>query len=136
MKRKKIIILILIILSIIILGLIYNYTFNSKHRDIAKEEASITLSSKELYSQFQKNELLATTNYLDKVIEIQGEITSIDEKEIVISNQIQVNLNVQEMNKVINKTLITIKGRCVGYDELLEMVKIDQATIINKKKLK
>ena len=133
MKRKKIIILILIILSIIILGLIYNYTFNSKHRDIAKEDASITLSSKELYSQFQKNELLATTNYLDKVIEIQGEITSIDEKEIVISNQIQVNLNVQEMNKVINKTLITIKGRCVGYDELLEMVKIDQATIINKK---
>jgi len=27
---------------------------------------------------------------------------------------------------------LTVKGRCLGYDELLEIVKIDQATIINK----
>ena len=35
------------------------------------------------------------------------------------------------MPKVVNGISITIKGRCVGYDELLEMVKIDQAIIIN-----
>jgi hypothetical protein len=44
-----------------------------------------------MYSQFQDDELLATTNYLDKVIELRGKITSIEENEIVLSNQIQVS---------------------------------------------
>ncbi len=132
MKKKKVIILTVILLAIVGSGLVYNYTFNSKHRDIANEEATIALSAEELFSHFQKDELLATTNYLDKVIEIKGEVTSMEEGEVILNGQIQVNFNGQVMANVANGTSLTLKGRCVGYDELLEMVKIDQATITNK----
>lgn len=132
MKKKRIIILTLFLLVLIVAGLAYNYTFNSKHRDIASEEATITLSAKELYAHFESDEALATTNYLDKVIEIQGKITSNEDDEIVLSNQVQVRFNNKTTPIETNGISITIKGRCVGYDELLEMVKIDQATLINK----
>lgn len=132
MKKKKIIIICVILLAFIVAGLVYNYTFNSKHRDIANEKASVTLLAKELFSEFQKNEDLATTNYLDKVIQLKGTVTSVEENELAINDQIQVIFKTGQMPKITNGTELTIKGRCVGYDELLEMVKIDQATIITK----
>jgi len=128
---KKSIILVAILLAVVLSVAVYDYTFNSKHRDIASEAATMTLSANELSTQFQKNEVLATTNYLDKVIEINGEITESEEDELVLNNQVQVSFSTPEMPSV-NEGSITIKGRCVGYDELLEMVKIDQATLINK----
>ncbi|WP_394746685.1 OB-fold protein [Spongiimicrobium salis] len=131
MKKKKIAILGTILVVLAIGGFVYNYTFNSKHRDIANEEATATLSAKELFANFQNNESLATTNYLDNVIEINGNITNVEEDEVVLNDQIQVRFNAGAMSEV-KEGVITIKGRCVGYDELLEMVKIDQATVINK----
>jgi len=131
MNKKKVIILIGI-LVILFGGLVYNYTFNSKHRDIANEEATSTLSAEKLYADFQNNESLATTNYLDRVIEINGKITVIEKNELVLSGKIQIQLNDTVMPKVTNEGSLTVKGRCVGYDELLEMVRIDQATIITK----
>jgi cell division protein YceG involved in septum cleavage len=130
MTKKKII-LTLILLVILLASLVYNYTFNSKHRDVVNEEASITLSSKELFSHFQNNEALATANFMDKVVEVKGELTSIEDGMVVLDHQIQISFDIEGMPKVEGKTSLTIKGRCVGYDELLEMVKIDQATIIN-----
>ena len=131
MKKKRNIILGFMFVFVLVCGIGYNYTFNSKHRDIANEEASLSLSAKELFSHFQNDEMLATTNYLDKVLEIKGNITAFENGEMVLSNQIQVRFN-NELPEIINDASVTIKGRCVGYDELLEMVKMDQAIIINK----
>ncbi|ULC59873.1 OB-fold putative lipoprotein [Flaviramulus sp. BrNp1-15] len=132
MKRKQVIIITLGLFAIIIAGLVYNYTFNSKHRDIANEAATLSLSANELYAYFKDNEQLATSKYLDKVLETKGKITSIDDKELVLSDQIQVSFITEVLPKMPLGSKLTIKGRCVGYDELLEVVKIDQATIINK----
>lgn len=136
MKRKKGIILALIFLILIVGGLVYNYTFNSEHRDISSEKATVTISAKDFYSQFEANESQATTNYLDKVIETNGEITLIENNDVVLNNRVQVSFNSNEILKFQKGESLMIKGRCVGYDELLEMVKIDQATIINKTKQK
>ncbi|GAA4966585.1 OB-fold protein [Algibacter aquimarinus] len=132
MKRNKIIILTLIILVFVVGGLVYNYTFNTKHRNISVEEATVSMSAENLYNHFYNNEKLATTKYLDKVIEIEGKITSVENNEIILNDKIQVSFNIDKMPKVAEQILLTIKGRCVGYDELLEVVKIDQATVINK----
>ncbi|MFK7832046.1 MAG: hypothetical protein AB8B52_02105 [Winogradskyella sp.] len=132
MKKKTIIILSLIVVAIVIGAGVYDYTFNSKHRDIANEEATLALSANELFSHFQKDELLATTNYLDKVIEIKGNVTAVEDGEVVLNEKIQVRFTNEDLPKLADKTFVTLKGRCVGYDELLEMVKMDQATIINK----
>lgn len=132
MKRKKVVILCVIVLAILTAGLVYDYTFNSEHRDIANEKATVILSAKALYSDFESDESQATTKYLDKVIEIEGKITAVEESGLVLNDQIQIGFDETQMSKVVNGTSITVKGRCVGYDELLEMVKIDQATVINK----
>ena len=132
MKKKKVIILCVIVLAILAAFFVYDYTFNSEHRDIANEDATIALSAKVLYSDFQNDEPTATTKYLDKVIAVEGEITAIEINDIILNNQIQANFNAEQTTKTEKGNLVTIKGRCVGYDDLLEMVKIDQATIINK----
>lgn len=131
MKKMYVIILTLSLSTTLVAGIVYNYTFNSKHRNIADEAAAITLSANELFTQFQQDESLATANNLDKVIEIRGKITSVEANEITLDDKISANLNTEIMPKVVHGISITIKGRCVGYDELLEVVKIDQAIIIN-----
>ncbi|WP_299113997.1 hypothetical protein [uncultured Winogradskyella sp.] len=129
--RKKIYMLLgVLIIGLISAFLVYNYVFNSEHRDIANEKATVSLSAKDIFEQFQTNEALATTNYLDQVIEMKGGITSIEDNDVVLSNGVQVSFNSQETLKFQKGEQITIKGRCVGYDELLELVKIDQSTLI------
>ena len=51
-----------------------------------------------------------------------------------MDNRVLVDLTPQEQH--LARTLrpgtkISIKGRCVGYDDLLEIVKIDQAVLLN-----
>lgn len=133
MKKKTITVLSTIAILIIVGAVIYNYMFNSKHRDVASEAASASLSAIILYEDFQKDEVTATTKYLDKVVEINGVISAVEDGGIVLSNQIQVGLDSTEVIPKLTEGLsIIVKGRCVGYDELLEMVKLDQAVIINK----
>ena len=106
---------------------------NAEHRNIANEKATITLSANEFYSHFENDEALATTNYLDKVVKTKGKITLVEDNAVVLNNQVQVNFNSKEALKLKKGELLTVKGRCVGYDELLEMVKVDQATVIKNK---
>ncbi|WP_027394970.1 OB-fold protein [Aquimarina latercula] len=129
MKKSKIIIA--IVLIAFIGGIfMYNYVFNAKHRNIAEEKASITLSAEALYTNFKKDEALATTNFLDKVVAVKGEITELENNEVVLNSKAQIRLDTTETSRHKVGEIITIKGRCVGYDELLEVVKIDQATVL------
>ncbi|WP_411895354.1 OB-fold protein [Winogradskyella sp. A2] len=129
MKKKIGILLAIILFTIIATALVYDYAFNSAHRNIAEEQASASVTANELLSQFQKDEALSTTTYLDKVIEITGKITAVETNSIVLNDQVQVDFMQNTILNVRLDSSIKIKGRCVGYDELLEMVKIDQATI-------
>ena len=131
MNKKKILISGLIIASVVTL-LVYNYVFNSKHRNIAEEKATVVLTANELHTDFSKNESLATTNYLDKVVKTTGEITAVEGNDVVLNDGVQVSFNAVNAKTHKEGATVTIKGRCVGYDELLELVKIDQATLINK----
>ncbi|TVZ56660.1 hypothetical protein OD91_1956 [Lutibacter sp. Hel_I_33_5] len=70
------------------------------------------------------------TIWQDKVVELTGTITSKDEKGITLSNQIycqfreDVNFSALENNQQ-----LTLKGRVIGYDDLLEELKLDQCII-------
>ena len=103
------------------------------HRNIAEEEAIVTISAEELQKNFSdENNTLKLT---DKVVKVSGIISAIEQKTtLVIDDKIQVDFNIDnQINKeLIEGTMITIKGRCVGYDDLLEIVKIDQAILIQK----
>lgn len=130
MKRKKLIILAILIVALISAAIVYNYVFNSEHRNIAEEEVSIQIAAEDIFAEFQTDETIATSKYLDKVVAITGEISLVETSALSLNDIIQVSFIEGTMPDVKPKITVTVKGRCVGYDELLEMVKIDQASVI------
>ncbi|WP_203257033.1 OB-fold protein [Hyunsoonleella ulvae] len=109
--------------------LIYDYMYK-EHRDIASEEVDYTLSSNDLKNVMRTDSV--SGQFIDKVIQTEGVITSIEQNSIVINDVIQVDFVNTDLSILKPEATLSIKGRCVGYDDLLEVVKIDQATITNQ----
>ena len=129
MKNKKIILGLIALIAIIAM-ISYNYIYKD-HRDIKSEKAAYTVKAASFIKEFQLNEAEATTKYLNKTIEIEGTLSSIDENSVVLEELIFFALNKNETPPTTDKlaAIIRIKARCIGYDNLLEEIKLDQATI-------
>lgn len=125
---KKIIVSLLVVL--VLLFVLYKYVYKS-HRDIANEEVLFTTTASVILDEFKKDEVAANTKYLDKTIIIYGKITNLDLKEnsIAIDNILSGKISASDSSLKINDS-IKCKGRFIGYDELLEEVKMDQITLI------
>ncbi len=127
--RKKYSILGFIALTIAIAGfLTYNYIYQD-HRDIASAQFDFELQSSLLNKVMSNAE--EAHKYVDKVIQTEGVITAIEQNAVVLDHKVQISFGQDDLNGLAVEKQITIKGRCVGYDDLLELVKIDQATLIN-----
>ena len=110
----------------------FNYMYKP-HRNIAEESASSSLSSTELHQNFTSSSS-ASENLIDKTVEVSGSITEIEQQTtIILDNRVQVDFDLNEKAAPLKRGLkITIKGRCVGFDDLLEIVKVDQAILVKK----
>ena len=127
MKMKKKLLIVLVI--VIIFGFAgYKYVYKD-HRDVSSEEASFKITLADLKADFEKNDSVANTKYLDKAIAIYGEVTSLDlaTNEIIVDSNLSATIkgkvNVKKGDKV------TVKGRFIGYDDLLEEYKMDNCVI-------
>ncbi|WP_435624870.1 OB-fold protein [Flagellimonas sp.] len=121
------------LLVVIASFLAFNYMYKP-HRNIAEERASSSLSSTELHENFT-NSVSSSESLVDKTVEVSGSITEIEEQTtIILDNRVQVDFNLNGEAQIPFKrgSKITIKGRCVGFDDLLEIVKIDQAILVKK----
>lgn len=127
--RKKIVIIVAV--AILVLAFItYSYIFKS-HRDIASETVSYTTSVTDVYNAFKENESLANAKYLDKTIEINGKITKLDleTKIITVDEKLVARFTNSIPNNLILQNSISLKGRLIGYDDLLSEIQMDQCTI-------
>jgi len=130
MKGKKPYIVLSIVLLLIILAIsAYNYMYK-EHRNIATENVSFNVSASELNSDLSTPD--KASEYIDKVVQVHGNVTAIEQNDVVIDDKVQVSFIEKVANSLSTQNQITIKGRCVGYDDLLELVKIDQATLIHE----
>ena len=119
----------LIIVALAVFG-VYKYVYQS-HRDIKTESASFTIEAKTVLQEFASNQESATTKYLNKTIEVSGLITEIEGNSVVLDESVFSSfIEGTDMSGVINGANLRIKGRCIGYDELLEQVKLDQSSIV------
>ena len=118
-------------LSIIGLIIIYN-TYNKPHKDFDKSPFEVTIESRELISLYQDNTDNANTRFLNKILLVIGTITNIETNIIILDNGIVCTLDpsqiITEEIKINNKA--SVKGRCIGYDDLLEEVRIDHSFIM------
>lgn len=131
MKKKNVILLALALAAAVTAWLLYQYTFNSSHRDISSETASAEVSAQRLQEAFLADETAASGNYLDQVVAVTGTITELEDQSLTLDDRVLVGMEASDDSTLSPGTAVTIKGRCIGFDELLEMVKIDQATLIN-----
>lgn len=108
-------------------AVIYFYIYQD-HRNIATEKAQFTMRVSEIQSEFETDEKLATEKYSNQTIEIYGKITQVDlpNKSLILENVIFVQFDTMMRQPNVNEN-ISVKGRLVGYDELMGEIIIDQA---------
>jgi hypothetical protein len=125
--RKWIVLIILIVIGIIA----YNYIYQD-HRDIESETAEFVLNSTDLVNEFTINPSASEKKYLNKTIEVFGTITELNDQDLTLDNNIFCQFN--SKIEVDTSKKVSIKGRFIGYDELLDQIKIDQCSIITNQK--
>jgi DNA/RNA endonuclease YhcR with UshA esterase domain len=133
-----------IILGILILGIagaFIAYTmYNKPHVDVAETSADVSISANKILQDFSSDETTANAKYLDKIIQVKGEISSIKtENEIgVISlktnndfGSVNCHLSAASTKKITTLKMgqtITVKGICTGY--LMDVILV-KSEIIN-----
>ena len=119
-----------LILLCIVVGIIgYRYVYQD-HRDIATETSIYKLTASDLLDEFAINPMTSENKYLNKTIEVSGSISDKNPQSITIEDKVFCQFS-SKIQKALNTEQIKIKGRFIGYDDLLEQVKLDQCMIIN-----
>lgn len=128
MKKKSI----LIFLSLLVVGIIgfsgYYYVMHGGERDLSKEDTDFAVSSKDITAEFMANTEASNKKYLEKAVAVTGNITAVSPTEITIDNSIICNLKNPDASIKKNEK-VTVKGRVVGYDDLMGELKLDQCFI-------
>jgi hypothetical protein len=129
MKRKRIAFIIVILLSMTSAGIYFYYGFLYKEaRNIESEMPDFSVTSTQLLKDYDSNPQIADSLYLNKTIEVTGKVTKQNDSVIVLENTVFCLFTQKIKEKLINKNA-TVKGKCIGYDELFQEVKLDQCTI-------
>ena len=96
------------------------------HKGVADTEADIHIIAADLYNDFQRDENLANKKYLNKVIEVTGtvsEVQNVNGSQVILLSSgadmggLSCQLANEENNKKIIKksATITVKGKCTGF---------------------
>lgn len=123
--RNKIILIILLLATSVLL---YNYVYQD-HRNIETEQPEYVINVESIIDEFENNTKKAEEKYINKTIQLSGIITEINSNNLTLNNSVFCQFSENHSEKVNSE--IKIKGRCIGYDDLLEQVKLDQCIIIN-----
>lgn len=131
MKRKKTATIIVTLLVLASAGIYFYYGFLFKEaRNIASELPSLRTSATNLTNDYNSNQEKSDALYLNKTIEVTGKVTKETDSVVVIDNTVFCLFSQKKKNELLNSQ-VTVKGKCIGYDELFQEVKLDQC-IINK----
>jgi uncharacterized protein YacL len=129
-KRKYVYIFaVIVILSLVIA---YNYMYKS-HRNIEDEKAVFYTESKAFQKEYVNDIDTATKKYIDKTIEVSGRVTEVDSDNFTLDDAIVCYTDKKTLEEIKLLDDVQVKGRSIGYDELLEIIKLDQVIIINPK---
>jgi hypothetical protein len=123
MLKKYFFGIMLVLLCLAGLGI---YKVMKPHHNAEYENTEATLSAKDLYNEFQNDEIQAGKKWTGKVIEITGVISSVSENDKYVSILLGVTAEGGINCSILKKDLksgdsfrvgenITIKGKCSGF---------------------
>ncbi|MBC7641395.1 MAG: hypothetical protein H7174_03515 [Flavobacterium sp.] len=128
--KKKIKIVSIIVLVAIIVCTTYSYLLFGGERNLNSEKPAFIVTSKKINQEFVTNIDSANAKYLEKAIAISGVVTSIKNHELIIDNTIICSLKNTDNSIKVDQN-ITVKGRVVGYDDLMSELRLDQCFVNN-----
>lgn len=127
--NKKLKLIGILSVSVLLIGiLVFNYVFHGGARNLATEKAAYTVTSKSIINEFTSNIPLTTQKYSNKAIVISGLATSVSDSIVIIDDLIICNFTTP-INNIKKQQTISIKGRLVGFDELMGELKLDECSI-------
>ena len=109
----------------------YWYVFKND-RNFSSEKSIKVTNVLNIITEFNKNEIAANAKYLDKMIEFSGSVSLVDlkNKTMMLEEKVFTSFKPEDFVVVKENTIIKIKGRFLGYDELLEEIKLDNCIIL------
>lgn len=126
-KKMKIIGASVLLIAIVGFSSVY-YVFNGGARDLASEETAFSVTSQSILAEFAQNP--QNKKYLDKAVVISGTVTAISPTEVTLDGSIICGLSVAD-STIQKHQKIIVKGRVVGFDDLMGELKLDQSSCIN-----
>lgn len=111
-------------------GAIGLYMYNKPHKNYIKAKPDISITAKELINAFETDEKAANNRFLDKIVEVSGEVsdlTTSNTGEVAITlidamfgvtltlDPIFTTKNKQQIQSIKIGDPLTLKGRCDGY---------------------
>ena len=109
----------------------YWYVFKND-RNFSSEESIKVTNVLNIITEFNENDIAANAKYLDKMIEFSGSVSLVDlkNKTMMLEEKVFTSFKPEDFAVVKENTIIKIKGRFLGYDELLEEIKLDNCMIL------
>lgn len=109
----------------------YWYVFKND-RNFSSEESIKVTNVLNIITEFNENDIAANAKYLDKMIEFSGSVSLVDlkNKTMMLEEKVFTSFKPEDFVVVKENTIIKIKGRFLGYDELLEEIKLDNCMIL------
>lgn len=115
-----------LVLLLAVLGGGYGYyQYNRPVASLEDKEADVILSAPDLLKAFESNEAEANKNYLEKVIEVKGEVVKIEgdstKKSVYLNTGNEMSAVICEMEAgadtegVTAGSSVVVKGKCTGY---------------------
>jgi flagellar basal body-associated protein FliL len=135
-KRKIFLFLVTAILLSLLGGWYYVFVYSKNHHRDAANEKGIVVNAADVAAEYQANEQSANAKYLDKALEVTGEVMEVGKNQ---EGKTTVALKTNDIMTTVFCTLkdstatvlpnqkITIKGICIGF---ISDVKIKDAIII------
>lgn len=106
----------------------YQYVYQD-HRDIETEKAEYIITTETISDEFKLDVLKSEKKYLNKTVEVSGVISEINKNDLTLNDKVFCQFNNKIDKSLQLNSPIKVKGRCIGYDDLLEQVKLDQCTL-------
>lgn len=125
---KKIVSILLVLA--LFAGAAYWYVFHKPHRDIENEAASIQVTADQLHQDFIANPEAARVKYVDQIVEVSGSLQEILETEGGIILDPGIYGSVKTLPQIELGQSITIRGRVLSFDDLMEEVKMDFVQVL------
>ena len=108
----------------------FAYYTQSLKVDYSSEKPVLSTEAYDLVWQFQMNE---GNELLNKVVQVKGQVTGYDSLLIILNHKIVCQPHSAKIEKPKIGETVTMKGRCVSYDDLLEELRLDHVVqIIDK----